>query len=147
MAENKRGEIKDLAKMAKSRLKSGFWENYNAAVQKNLQKAESEGVSCSNVIRYYKNEVAKTVSCVQNEIDESFYRRVKELLDTVGDAGDMLGRLCDEEYMKTLTFQQKQRYLLELASRYSECKERYEREKKYASPEFTVEAIFASSAG
>ncbi len=132
MKEQRRGEIKNLAKMAKNRLKSGFWENYKATMEENLISAEKDGVACSAVIRYYKAEVTKTVAGSQSRADENFYAKVKAVLDSFGECSDMLGRLCDEDYMKTLSFQQKQRYLFDLAARYRVCRERYFKEKKFA---------------
>lgn len=132
MKEKRRGEIKNLAKMAKNRLKSGFWENYKATMEENLINAEKDGVACSAVIRYYKAEVTKTVAGNKNRADEIFYAKVKEVLDLFGECSDILGRLCDEEYMKSLSFQQKQRYLFDLAARYRVCRERYFKEKQFA---------------
>ena len=63
---------------------------------------------------------------------EEFYLKVKDILEKFGDVSDMIGRLCDVEYMKTLNFQQKERYLSDIASKYRACRERYEQEKKFA---------------
>ena len=57
-----RNEIKSLAKLAKQRLKSGFWEECRENVNESLTRAKEEGENTSNVIRYYKSEVARVIS-------------------------------------------------------------------------------------
>ncbi|MDY4187073.1 MAG: hypothetical protein SOX77_04410 [Candidatus Borkfalkiaceae bacterium] len=131
MKNTNKNEIKNLAKMAKRRLKTGFWEDYKNTVENNVSLAESEGISQSNVIKYYQSKIGEAVSG-KNESNSAFYRRVKSILDTYGDVSDILGRLCDETYMKTLSFQARQRYLFELAAKYRECRKRYDEEKKFA---------------
>ena len=130
MKNTNKNEIKNLAKMAKRRLKTGFWEDYKNTVENNVSLAESEGISQSNVIKYYQSKIGEAVSG-KNESNSAFYRRVKSILDTYGDVSDIVGRLCDETYMKTLSFQARQRYLFELAAKYRECRKRYDEEKKF----------------
>lgn len=131
MKNTNKNEIKNLAKMAKLRLKTGFWEDYKTTVENNVSLAETEGISQSNVIKYYKTKVNETISG-KAEKESAFYLKVKDILDTYGDVSDILGRLCDESYMKTLSFQGRQRYLFELAAKYRECRKRYEQEKKFS---------------
>ena len=52
MKNTNKNEIKNLAKMSKRRLKTGFWEDYKNTVENNVSLAESEGISQSNVIKY-----------------------------------------------------------------------------------------------
>ena len=132
MSVEKKTEIKNMAKLAKQRLKSGFWEDCKEKVSEGVTKAKEEGDNSSKVIRYFKTEVSRVI-VGSNQADENFYQRVKYILDTYGDVSDIIGRLCDEEYMSGLTFQQKERYVSEIAQKYRECRERYEQEKKYAS--------------
>ena len=131
MATNMKTEIKSLAKLAKQRMKSGFWEECKENVSESIIKAQSEGENTSKVIRYYKNKVASVIDGKDEQL-EKFYQKVKDILDKFGDVSDMIGRLCDVEYMKTLNFQQKERYLSDIASKYRVCRERYEQEKRFA---------------
>lgn len=119
-------KIKKLAKQAKRRLKNGFWEDY----RENVDSA-TDGECASErsaVVRYFR---AKAERELDGASDEEFYFKVKNILDTVGDVCDILGRLCDETAMKCMSFQDKQRYLFELSARYLVCRERYEQEKRY----------------
>ena len=130
MAKSSKNEIKSMAKLAKQRLKSGFWEECQENVSESVTKAKAEGENSSSVIRYYKTRVTRVIGGYDEEA-EAFYQKVKSILDTYGEVSDIIGRLCDVEYMKTLNFQQRERYITEIASRYRECKERYDQEKKF----------------
>lgn len=132
MSKNTKSGFKVLAKMAKNRLKNGFWEDYKTTVQNGVTAAETEGLARSNVISYYKARVSEKILRASTEEDAAFYQKVKHILDTYGDVSDILGRLCDESYMRTLSFEQKQRYLFNLAAKYRECRTRYEQEKKFS---------------
>ena len=130
MAKSSKNEIKNMAKLAKQRLRTGFWEECKESVNESVIKAKAEGENSSNVIRYYKTRVTRVISGY-NEQKEAFYLKVKDILDTYGDVSDIIGRLCDLEYMKTLNFQQREKYLSEIAAQYRECKERYDQEKRF----------------
>jgi hypothetical protein len=43
---------------------------------------------------------------------------------------DAIGRLTDREYFETLNYEEKQRYTLELSSRYLKAVEKYRKEKE-----------------
>ena len=124
-------EIKNLAKVAKGRMKNGFWSDYLESVDNTPDGCDARK---SEVLRYYR---IKAVRQLNGADDELFYYKVKNILDTYGDVSDIIGRLCDEELMKTMSFQEKQRYLFELSDRYRECRERYFEEKKFEKSEPT----------
>ena len=124
-------EIKNLAKVAKGRMKNGFWSDYLESVDKTPDSCDARK---SEVLRYYR---IKAVRQLNGADDELFYYKVKNILDTYGDVSDIIGRLCDEELMKTMSFQEKQCYLFELSDRYRECRERYFEEKKFEKSEPT----------
>ena len=144
MQKSNKNELKSLAKMAKRRLKTGFWEDYKATVESNVSLAENEGISESNVIKYYKTRASEEIAG-KSEKNDAFYRKVKNILDTYGDVSDILGRLCDEEYMKTLSYQGRQRYLFDLAAKYRECRKKYDQEKKFSA--LNAALAFASAHG
>jgi hypothetical protein len=119
-----------MEKLAKQRLRTGFWEECKESVNESVNKAKADGENSSNVIRYYKTRVTRVISGY-NEQKESFYLKVKSILDAYGEVSYIIGRLCDLEYMKTLNFQQREKYLSEIAAQYRECRERYDQEKKF----------------
>lgn len=122
--------FRQVAKEAKTRMKSGFWEKHQEEVNEQVAKADREGVNSSKVIEYYQNKVASTVKGCKKE-DEDFYQKVKTILDTVGETSDILGRLTDKEYFSSLSYEQKQRYSMELSNKYRSALERYKNEMHY----------------
>ena len=122
--------LKQYAKEAKKRMKSSFWQDYKTKVKSGIIKAEEDGTSKSKVVEYYQSKVAVSIRGVKTE-DEVFYNKVKELLSTVGDVSDAIGRLTDKVYFATLSYDAKQRYLLELSNKYVKAKERYYNESRF----------------
>lgn len=122
--------LKEYAKEAKARMKSSFWQDYKNRVETQIEKAEEDGVSKSKVVEYYQNKAAVTIRGV-NSKDEEFYLKVKEILSTYGDVSDAIGRLTDKDYFATLSYEQRQRYTLDLSARYIKAKERYYKELEY----------------
>lgn len=125
--ENK--SIKQYAKEAKRRLKSGFWQNHESEVEFGKQKAVSEGVAVSKVMEYYSDKRRRVVNETLTSDDEKFYKKVKRLLDEHGEAGDIIGRLTDKKQFAEMTYEQRQRYLMELSSKYLTALERYQKEQ------------------
>ena len=72
----------------------------------------------------------KVRSDIRGEKPDDFYLRVKQLLDTYGEVSDAIGRLTDKDYYATLTYEEKQRYNLELSARYLAALEKYRAEKE-----------------
>ncbi len=125
--ENK--SIKQYAKEAKRRLKSGFWQNHESEVEFGKQKAVSEGVAVSKVVEYYSDKRRRVVNETLTSDDEKFYKKVKRLLDEHGDAGDIIGRLTDKKQFAEMNYEQRQRYLMELSNKYLTALERYQKEQ------------------
>ena len=122
--------LKEYAKDAKRRLKSSFWQDYKTKVNNEVTKAEELGESTSKVVEYYQSKVSITVKGVRAD-EEEFYLKVKNLLSIYGEVSDAIGRLTDKEYFNTLTYEQKQRYTLELSAKYVKAKERYYKELQF----------------
>ena len=122
--------LKEYAKDAKRRLKSSFWQDYKTKVNNEVTKAEELGESTSKVVEYYQSKVSITVKGVRAD-EEEFYLKVKNLLSIYGEVSDAIGRLTDKEYFDTLTYEQKQRYTLELSAKYVKAKERYYKELQF----------------
>ena len=130
--ENK--SLKNYAKEAKMRLKRGFWQNYKETLETKIETCSDSEVEKSKVQEYYQSKVAESIRGVKQE-DEEFYKKVKKLLDECGEVSDALGRLTDKDYFltdkdyfDTLSYEQKQRYSLDLSSKYVLAKQRYYKE-------------------
>jgi len=94
--------IKMLAAHAKERLKSGFYKKRN------------------NYVNY--NELVRSSINGNSEYDSQFYEKVKSIIEE-GNVINPLTRLVDQDYIKTLTYNARQRYLLEISDRYKRVKD------------------------
>ena len=120
--------LKQYAKEAKRRLKSGFWQSYKSEVEERKKQAAFGGVAVSKVVEFYNEEQRRRTTSQERE-DEDFYKKVKKLLDENGETDDIIGRLTDKKYFSELNYEQRQRYSMELSSKYLIALERYKKEK------------------
>ncbi|MCQ2399761.1 MAG: hypothetical protein MJ072_04575 [Clostridia bacterium] len=121
--------IKSVAKEAKKRLKSRFWEDYKREVESGVKKAGCEGVATSKVESYFKSRVVRTVYGESPE-NEKFYGEVKAMFESVGyRPHNALDILMDKKLFYTLTYENKEKYLFELSARYLSALERYDKER------------------
>ncbi len=125
--------FKQYCKEAKKRLKQGFWQKYHTELQTELVRAEQAGISVSKVKEYYNEKVSGTIRNGLKEEDE-FYKKVQKILDEEGEISNALGRLTDKKYYLTLSYEEQQRYNLELSERYLKAVERYKKEKSLIAP-------------
>ena len=120
--------LKQYCREAKKRLKNGFWKNYHNDLQSEIIRAEKEGLSVSKIKEYYSRKVADDIKKGKDSTEE-FYIKVKTLLDTEGEVSDAIGRLTDKTVFSTLSYEEKQRYTLELSEQYLRALDRYKKEK------------------
>lgn len=123
-------DIKQLAKEAKQRLKSGFWDKYRQDVQRSADVAKTDGVSKSVVVNYYQTQSNPVVKRAVTK-SEAFYIKVKDILDNQGEVSNILSLLIDYSVYDSLNYEGKQRYMLDLSNKYLSCLERYKMEKKF----------------
>jgi len=120
--------LKQYCKDAKNRLKHGFWQNYQTNVDANLKRAREQGISESKVREFYASKVTEIIrSSTENE--DSFYLKVKKILDEEGEVSNVIGRLTDKNVYESMTYAEKQRYTLSLSEKYLKALERYKKEK------------------
>ncbi len=121
--------IKSVAKEAKKRLKSRFWEDYKKEVESGVKTAEEEGLAPSGIETYFKKLVIKSVRGASEE-DERFYKRVKAMLDCEGSRpSNALDKLMDKSYFESLGYEERERYLFCLAKKYEAALARYDGER------------------
>ena len=101
---------KTYAKEAKARLKAGFWQN-------------------ANIVENSKENLKERIYSKTYEDDESFYRKVADLLDSPEVIPDVISRLADPEMLASPDTEAREIYLIELRSKYLKMKNRYEEEK------------------
>ena len=127
MQENGKS-FKQYCREAKKRLKQGFWQKYHSDLDKELLKAEQAGVSITKVKEYYTQQVSGSIRYGNNDF-EVFYQKVKRLLDEEGEISNAIGRLTDKSLYSSLSYDEQQRYNLELSEKYLKAVERYKKEK------------------
>ena len=120
--------LKQYCKEAKKRLKQGFWQKYEQDLSGKLDKAKETGVSCSKVKEYYSQRVSGDIRSM-GERNEDFYQKVKKILDEEGEISNAISRLSEKEVYQNLTYEEQQRYNLDLSERYLTALERYKKEK------------------
>lgn len=119
--------IKSMARQAKLRLKNNFWENCKDNIKQGELQAKNLGLNESKVKSYIGTKVQREI---KGQTPDEFYLKVKAMLDECGEVSDAIGRLTDKDYYATLSYEEKQRYNLELSARYLEALERYRKEKE-----------------
>ena len=117
--------LKMPAKEAKTRMKKGFWEKCERDLDACRRDARAQGISESKAEHYF---VGKVTDAIRGDTPDAFYRKVKKLLTEEGEVSDAIGRLTDKAYYATLSYEEKQRYNLELSEKYLEALKRFRRE-------------------
>ena len=126
--KNVQRTLREEARRAKSRIKSGFWAECQADMDKQLEKARERGINESKASRYFAQQVSAKIA---GDKEDSFYLQVKQMLLSEGETGDAIGRLTDKEYYQTLSYEEKQRYTLALSEKYLRALERFRKECEF----------------
>ncbi|MGN1372604.1 MAG: hypothetical protein ACI4VK_00995 [Candidatus Coproplasma sp.] len=120
-------DLKVLARKAKQRLASGFWQQCKQDVDLKTKQAEQSGLNAGKVKCHLYGKVKDTI---MGQKEDEFYLKVKKLLDEHGEVSDAIGRLTDKEYYETLSYSEQQRYTMELSAKYLAALEKYRKEKE-----------------
>ncbi len=122
--------FREEARLAKARMKSGFWLECKEDMDKSLEQARLNGVNESKAGRFFAERVSAQIA---GEKEDEFYLKVKQMLLSEGEVSDAIGRLTDKEYFQTLSYEEKQRYTLSLSERYLRALEKFRRECEFDS--------------
>lgn len=122
--------LREEARKAKLRMKSGFWADCERDKTEKIEKAREHGLNESKAGRYFAKQVSAKI---EGKKEDEFYLRVKEMLLSDGEVSDAIGRLTDREYYETLTYEEKQRYNLSLSEKYLRALERFRAECEFES--------------
>ena len=125
---NGQKSFKSIAREAKQRLKTGFWQDARREMDGTMAKARESGISESRACRYFAGKVTCTI---RGGDDDAFYGRVRAMLLSEGEVSDALARLTDREVFDKLSYEEKQRYMLNLSERYLKALERFRRECEF----------------
>lgn len=122
-------DLRTMAKQAKKRLGTDFWRRCKEDVDTTAKEAEKCG---KNPVKVKSHLYNKVKSVIRGEEEDGFYLKVKALLDEHGEVSDAIGRLTDKEYFRTLSYEERQRYTMELSAKYLAALEKYRKEKESA---------------
>lgn len=128
MSGNAKRTLRGMARQAKARIKSGFWAECQEEKEEKLRLAEENGINGLEVQRYFKSGVEKKI---RGETQDEFYEQVKQLLLSEGEVSNAIGRLTDHAVYDTLSYEEKQRYTLDLSERYLRALKRFKRECEF----------------
>ena len=128
MSNEKGRTLREEARLAKRRIKSGFWKDCKADFSEKKEKAREQGLNESKAGRFFKTQVEAKI---EGKREDDFYLRVKEMLLSQGEVSDAIGRLTDRAYYDTLTYEEKQRYTLALSEKYLRALERFRAECEF----------------
>lgn len=120
-------DIKNMARAAKQRLKNNFWEDCKRNLDAGAYQAREQGL---NEIKVKSTLHGRVKSEIKGEKQDEFYLKVKRLLEEEGEVSDALGRLTDRVYYDTLSYEEKQRYTMQLSNKYLKALEKYRKEKE-----------------
>ena len=123
-----RASLREEARRAKNRIKSGFWAECREDMDEHLERAREQGLNESKAGRYF---AAQVTAKVEGKKEDEFYLRVKEMLLLEGEVSDAIGRLTDRAYYDTLSYEEKQRYTLTLSEKYLRALERFRKEYEF----------------
>ena len=120
-----KSSLREAARKAKLRIKSGFWAEADADRERKIEKAREQGLNESKAGRYFAAQVSAKI---EGKKEDEFYLKVKQMLLSEGEVSDAIGRLTDKPYYESLSYEEKQRYNLSLSERYLRALERFRKE-------------------
>ena len=120
-------DIKNMARAAKQRLKNNFWEDCKRNLDAGAYQAREQVL---NEVKVKSTLHGRVKSEIKGEKQDEFYLKVKRLLEEEGEVSDALGRLTDRVYYDTLSYEEKQRYTMQLSNKYLKALEKYRKEKE-----------------
>ncbi len=125
-------EIKRRALLAKQRMKMGYWQRMQAERDRMLgATADSSKIELASALRKSEFERANNRALGDDfaRREERLYMKVREILDRDENVTDPIGQLMDKKVYDSLDDANRQRYILELSSKFRELRERYYKEK------------------
>lgn len=132
-ANKEYSELKRRALLAKQRLKMGYWQRMYEEKQKTLDQIGNNGNSVRLVndlqLEKVRRDENKALDSEKADEEELFYCKVCNILENDENATNPIGQLIDRNEFERLDADNRQRYILKLAQKFREMRERYYRER------------------
>ncbi len=125
------GQLKEYAKLAKERMKSGFWTQTKLEMEHAREVAATMGLDAGKVAHEQRERITRMINSPEQYIEEeAFYAKVQDILSSQGTVTNPLMLLADNQLVATLSPYDKQAYFLKLSTRYQQAVDRYNIESK-----------------
>lgn len=122
-------ELKKRARLARQRLKMGYWDACAEEKRKVINAVGSTETRLANELVREKIK-RETNESVYSQKDEALYKKVCVMLEGDEVVLNPIGRLVDHKEYDNLDDAGRQRYILELSSKFRELQARYEKERR-----------------
>ena len=125
-------KIREYAKKAKQRLRSGYWEQVEKDKRNYIEKYYQEGDDIKQFNYMFQKMVEKEIYSVSKPKtkEDEFYKKVVKLLTENEYVLNPIMRLIDHSVYDNLSEVAKQNYIYELTDKYNEMKQRFDEERK-----------------
>lgn len=128
--------LKQYAKEARKRMKSGFWAKVQEEREAFIAEAVANGQSAEVANEQFKKKIMRKIYSNSDESnvdsDELFYKKVCEVLESSDCLLRPLAKLIDHSVYDNLNDREKQSYILKLSDRFVKMKQRYAEEHPYS---------------
>lgn len=123
--------LKEYARKAKERMKSGFWSDAKRDVEYKKQQAKVMGLDAVKVVEDERRKTVRRIYDEQGYMEEqAFYNKVVEILESKDTITNPLTRLADESLMQSMSPTERQTYLIKLSARFQKVVEQYNSSQK-----------------
>ncbi len=119
-------QLKHYARLAKERMKNGFWTNTKAQLEHTREVAATVGLDATKVAHQQRERITSMINTPEQYIeDEQFYAKVVDILSSQGTVTNPLMLLADKQLVDNMSPYDKQAYFLKLSTRYQQAVDRY----------------------
>ncbi len=115
--------LKNMANLAKERLKRGMYTNAERIKAKNAMNVNSYFVKNLNALK--KMNCKAEFKTITDEIDDKFIGKVYAILNSDKDVYNPIGRLVDQNEYSKLNEIEKQCYIFSIVDKYNKIKNSY----------------------
>ena len=123
--------LKEYAKKAQDRMKSGFWSQAKQDVEDKKEQAKLLGLDTVKVVEDERRKTVRRIYDEQGYLEEqAFYNKVVEILQSKDTVTNPLARLADQELMSQMSPTERQTYLIKLSARFQKVVEQYNSSQK-----------------
>ena len=129
MAEKEYSELKKRAMLAKQRLKMGYWQKMYDEKQRALDKVGDARQVNELTQEKVRRDELRAMNARGADEEELFYCKVCAILEKDENTTNPIGQLIDKSEFDRLDDNNRQRYILTLAQKFREMRERYYRER------------------